>query len=49
VLDGADTGFLHAVDAGDASKISTGAKVKARWASERIGSIRDLVCFEVAE
>jgi uncharacterized protein len=47
VLDGADTGMLAAVDCGDAAKISTGAKVKARWASERIGSIRDLVCFEV--
>jgi uncharacterized OB-fold protein len=47
VLDGADTGMLAAVDCGDASKISTGAKVKARWADERVGSIRDLVCFEV--
>jgi uncharacterized protein len=46
-LDGADTGMLAAVDAGDASKISTGARVKARWADERVGSIRDLICFEV--
>jgi uncharacterized OB-fold protein len=46
-LDGADTAMLAAVDAGDASKISTGARVKARWASERIGAITDLVCFEV--
>src|SRR5690242_21549085 len=45
--DGADTAFLVAVDAGSPDAISTGAKVKARWADERIGSIRDLVCFEV--
>jgi uncharacterized OB-fold protein len=46
-LDGADVAFLAAVDAGSPDAISTGAKVKARWAQERIGSIRDLVCFEV--
>jgi uncharacterized OB-fold protein len=47
ILDGADTGMLAAVDADDASAISTGARVKARWADERVGSIRDLICFEV--
>ena len=46
-LDGADVAFLAAVDAGSPDAIATGAKVKARWADERIGSIRDLVCFEV--
>jgi uncharacterized OB-fold protein len=46
-LDGADTAMLAAVDAGDRSSIATGARVKARWADERVGSIRDLVCFEV--
>jgi uncharacterized OB-fold protein len=46
-LDGADTALLAAVDAGDPSKISTGATVKARWAEERIGAITDLACFEV--
>ncbi|MGN6474799.1 MAG: Zn-ribbon domain-containing OB-fold protein [Mycobacteriales bacterium] len=46
-LDGADVAFLAAVDAGSPDAISTGAKVKARWADERVGSIRDLVCFEV--
>jgi hypothetical protein len=45
--DGADTAFLAAVDAGSPDAISTGAKVRARWAEERIGSIRDLICFEV--
>jgi uncharacterized OB-fold protein len=45
--DGADVAFLAAVDAGSPDAISTGAKVKARWADERVGSIRDLICFEV--
>jgi uncharacterized protein len=48
-LDGADTAMLAAVDAGAASKIATGTRVKARWATDRVGSIRDLVCFEVSE
>jgi uncharacterized OB-fold protein len=48
-LDGADVAFLAAVDAGSPDAISTGAKVKARWAGERIGSIRDLICFEVTQ
>ena len=48
-LDGADTGLLAAVDAGDESAMSTGMRVKARWADERVGSIRDLVCFVLPE
>jgi uncharacterized OB-fold protein len=47
-LDGADTGLLAAVDAGDPAAMSTGLRVRARWADERVGSIRDLVCFEPA-
>ncbi len=47
-IDGADTAMLHGVDAGDASKMSTGMKVKARWADEPQGSILDLACFEPA-
>jgi uncharacterized OB-fold protein len=46
-LDGADTGMLHAVDAGEASRISTGTKVRIRWADERGGAITDIACFEV--
>ena len=46
-MDGADTAMLAAVDAGEARNISTGTRVKARWADERIGSIRDLICFEI--
>lgn len=47
-IDGADTAMLHALDAGDESKMSTGMRVKARWAPESSGSILDLACFEPA-
>ncbi|MBV9487166.1 MAG: OB-fold domain-containing protein [Frankiaceae bacterium] len=46
-LDGADTSLLAAVDVDDPSKISTGSRVKARWAEERVGSITDIAAFEV--
>src|SRR5687768_7220123 len=42
LIDGADTAMLHAVAASDESKMSTGMKVKARWAPEPQGSILDL-------
>jgi uncharacterized OB-fold protein len=45
-LDGADTAMLHAVDAGSPAAMRTGMRVRARWAAERVGSIRDLACFE---
>ena len=45
-LDGADTAMLHAVDAGEPAKMSTGMRVKARFAAEKSGTIRDIVCFE---
>jgi uncharacterized OB-fold protein len=45
-LDGADTAMLHAVDAGSAAAMRTGMRVRARWAAERVGSIRDIACFE---
>jgi uncharacterized OB-fold protein len=45
-LDGADTAMLHAVDAGDIAKMSTGMRVRARFAEERTGTIRDIACFE---
>jgi len=46
LLDGADTGLLHAVDAPE-SAMRTGLRVRARWCAEPIGSIRDIACFEV--
>ena len=48
LLDGADTPMLHMVDAGKESAISTGMKVKVRWAEETRGSITDIECFEPA-
>ncbi|HEX6527742.1 MAG TPA: OB-fold domain-containing protein [Streptosporangiaceae bacterium] len=47
-LDGADTAMLHAVDAGSPGNMRTGMRVRARWAAERTGSIRDIVCFDPA-
>ena len=44
-LDGADTAMLHAVDAGSSAAMSTGMRVRVRWAAERTGSIRDIACF----
>ena len=45
-LDGADTGMLHAVDAGSIDAMATGMRVKVRWAAEREGHIADIACFE---
>jgi uncharacterized OB-fold protein len=48
-LDGADTAMLHAVDAGEAARMKTGARVRARFQTERVGHIRDLACFELVD
>lgn len=45
-LDGADTPMLHAVDGGAPAAMSTGMRVRARWAAEPAGHIRDIECFE---
>jgi uncharacterized OB-fold protein len=45
-LDGADTPMLHAVDGGTAEAMSTGMRVRARWAAAPVGHIRDIECFE---
>ncbi|HSR83221.1 MAG TPA: OB-fold domain-containing protein [Streptosporangiaceae bacterium] len=45
-LDGADTGMLHAVDAGNPANMHTGMRVQARWADNPAGHITDIVCFE---
>ena len=45
-LDGADTSFLHALDA-DRDAIRTGQRVRVRWAAETRGFIKDIECFEV--
>jgi uncharacterized protein len=45
-LDGANTGLLHAVDAGTAASMHTGMRVRPRWAETPAGHITDVVCFE---
>jgi uncharacterized OB-fold protein len=47
-LDGADTAMLHAVDPGPPgpAAMRTGLRVRPRWAPSRVGSIRDIACFE---
>ncbi|MGJ8686912.1 MAG: Zn-ribbon domain-containing OB-fold protein [Spongiibacteraceae bacterium] len=47
-LDGADVPMLHWIDADDESAVSTGMRVKARWAEETSGCINDIQGF-VAE
>ncbi len=45
-LDGADTRMLHVVDAGAEGNMSTGMRVRARFADAREGRIQDILCFE---
>jgi hypothetical protein len=42
-IDGADGPWLHAVDVASPDEISTGLRVRARWAAERAGLVTDLV------
>lgn len=46
--DGADTAMVHAVDAGDRSRMSTGMKVTPRFRSEPRGLVTDLEAWEPA-
>ncbi|MDJ0393350.1 OB-fold domain-containing protein [Rhodococcus sp. G-MC3] len=48
-LDGADTSLLHAVDAGTSATMSTGMRVHAVWADERVGDIHDVLFFQPGE
>jgi uncharacterized OB-fold protein len=48
-LDGADTSMLHAVDAGEESRMRTGMRVRVRWREETVGEILDIACFEPEE
>lgn len=45
-LDGADSAMLHAVEAGDESRMRAGMRVRVRWATDRTGTIKDIACFE---
>lgn len=44
-LDGADTSILHALDLPQ-DAISTGMRVRIRWADDTVGYINDIACFE---
>ncbi len=48
-LDGADTAMLHAVDALSAEAMRSGMRVTVRWRAERVGEMRDIVCFVPGE
>jgi hypothetical protein len=45
-LDGADTSILHALDVSGSDAVTTGMRVRVRWAAERVGAITDIICFE---
>jgi uncharacterized protein len=44
-LDGADTSMLHALDVDTPADVSTGMRVRIRWAEETVGHIKDIACF----
>ncbi|WP_432166718.1 Zn-ribbon domain-containing OB-fold protein [Streptomyces sp. bgisy031] len=48
-LDGADTALLHALDAPGPDAVTSGMRVRVRWAAERTGAITDIACFEPYE
>jgi uncharacterized OB-fold protein len=48
-LDGADTPLLHAVDAGSADSLRSGARVHAHWVDEPVGAITDIAYFALGE
>ncbi|MBI2244804.1 MAG: OB-fold domain-containing protein [Nocardioides sp.] len=48
-LDGADTPFLHALDVASPDQVSTGMRVRVRWAEERVGAITDIACWEALD
>lgn len=45
-LDGADTPLLHALDVSAVDEVTTGMRVRVRWADEPRGHIADIACFE---
>ncbi len=45
-LDGATAPLLHALDVATPAEVSTGMRVRVRWAAERTGTITDIACFE---
>lgn len=49
LLDGASTPMLHAVDVESEDAMSTGMRVKVRWAEQTRGHITDIAAFEAIE
>jgi len=45
-FDGATKPFLHALDVSSPDEVSTGMRVRVRWAEERVGAVTDIACFE---
>lgn len=46
-VDGAVGGLFHAVDTGgNPAAMAAGMRVRVRWSAARVGSIRDIECFE---
>src|SRR6476661_3229651 len=45
-LDGADVPLLHALDVASHEEVTTGMRVRVRWAEERVGAITDIEAFE---
>ena len=48
-LDGADTAMLHVVEAASMDVMETGMRVKATWATQRVGYMTDIVSFHPEE
>ncbi|ONM48612.1 DNA-binding protein [Nocardia donostiensis] len=49
-IDGTEGALFHVVDTGgDITRMRTGLRVRPRWRDERVGSIRDIACFEPEE
>lgn len=46
-LDGADTAMLHLVDAPGPDEVSTGTRVRIRWAVEPTEGFGNIACFEL--
>nr|WP_260152964.1 OB-fold domain-containing protein [Hoyosella altamirensis] len=46
-IDGSVGSLFHAIDTGaDITRMRAGMRVRARWRPDRVGTIRDIECFE---
>lgn len=44
-IDGADVPMMHRVSVDGPDQLSTGMKVRAKWADETVGGVTDIECF----